>query len=39
MMDDAASNSAIAGLDGTSLDNRTLNVNEAKPKTKSRNWI
>jgi RNA recognition motif-containing protein len=23
---------AITGLDGTSLDNRTLNVNEAKPR-------
>lgn len=39
MMDEEASKSAIAGLDGTTLDSRTLNVNEAKPKSKSRNWI
>ena len=39
MSDEAASESAIAGLNGTSLDSRTINVNEARPKSKSRNWI
>jgi cold-inducible RNA-binding protein len=30
---DAEGNSAISGLNGTDLDGRTLNVNEARPKT------
>jgi RNA recognition motif-containing protein len=38
MSDDTASKKAIAELDGTSLDNRTISVTEARPKEeKSRN--
>jgi RNA recognition motif-containing protein len=38
MSDDEASKKAIAELDGTSMDSRTINVTEAKPREeKSRN--
>lgn len=33
MAGDAEANSAINGLNGKDLDGRTLNVNEARPKT------
>jgi cold-inducible RNA-binding protein len=33
MSDTAAADRAIAGLNGTNLDGRALNVNEARPKT------
>lgn len=33
MSDDAQGNAAINGLNGRDLDGRTLNVNEARPKT------
>jgi cold-inducible RNA-binding protein len=33
MSDDAQGDSAIAALNGTDLDGRTMNVNEARPKT------
>ena len=33
MSDTAAADRAIAGLNGTSLEGRALNVNEARPKT------
>jgi RNA recognition motif-containing protein len=33
MPDDAAARAAIDGLNGKELDGRTLNVNEAKPRT------
>jgi RNA recognition motif-containing protein len=33
MTDDAAAGRAIAGLNGTELDGRTLNINEARPKS------
>ena len=33
MPDDAQAQAAIDGLNGTEADGRTLNVNEAKPKT------
>lgn len=43
MPDDTASRTAIAELDGKSVDNRSITVNEARPKEnrpgKSRNWI
>jgi RNA recognition motif-containing protein len=42
MTDEAASKKAIAELDGTSVDNRTITVTEAKPKEKTnrnRNWM
>lgn len=32
MPDEAASKRAIAGLDGTTVENRTIKVNEARPK-------
>jgi RNA recognition motif-containing protein len=32
MSDEAAAKKAIAELDGTSVDNRTIKVNEARPK-------
>ena len=33
MSDSAQADQAIAGLNGTDLDGRTLNINEARPKT------
>jgi cold-inducible RNA-binding protein len=33
MSDNAAGDKAIAALNGTDLDGRTINVNEARPKT------
>jgi RNA recognition motif-containing protein len=33
MADDAAAMKAISGINGTDLEGRTLNVNEARPKT------
>ena len=33
MSNDAEGNAAIAALNGTDLDGRTLNINEARPKT------
>jgi RNA recognition motif-containing protein len=33
MTEDSEGNAAINGLNGTDLDGRTLNVNEARPKT------
>jgi RNA recognition motif-containing protein len=33
MANNAEANAAIAGLNGTELDGRTLNVNEARPRT------
>jgi RNA recognition motif-containing protein len=41
MSDDAASRKAIAELNGSSVDNRTITVNEAKPredKPRSNRW-
>jgi RNA recognition motif-containing protein len=43
MADEAASKKAIAELDGTSVDNRTISVTEARPKESksgrsTRNW-
>lgn len=36
MADEAAGRKAIAGLDGTTVDNRAIKVNEAKPKPGNR---
>jgi len=36
MVNDAEADRAIAALNGTQLDGRTLNVNEARPKTERR---
>jgi RNA recognition motif-containing protein len=33
MMDSAQANQAIAALNGTNLEGRALNINEARPKT------
>lgn len=39
MPDDASANAAMSALQGKSVDGRNINVSEARPKTKNRNWI
>ncbi|MBT8484885.1 MAG: RNA-binding protein [Phycisphaerales bacterium] len=38
MPDDGQGRAAIEAMNGASLDGRSLNVNEARPRTGGRNW-